>query len=204
MRIFSKNQANTLGYSITTPTPDNGAAQVLPTFTPTFNQFQTGEWRSPNGAKAGKGIPSGNFNQLLYLQVTDNTPIPDTDKRAYSYTGNLVDDGKAGTLLISRKLFWDKWLLPQLQVLNWDCELVTTDAHCSGNELAPNFRATVAVGPHASDPNRDMNNYGWTAKAGADSGSYGYTWAPNVSTITDSGGIWGSALNTYVNCRWSG
>ncbi len=143
---------------------------------------------------------AGGNNCLLYLQQTEGEVVPDPIR--YSYTGNMVDDERSGTLIISRTLFWDCWLLPELQILNFKTLLVATRAHCSNNEVQPDWDYNWKFGDDAANQanrkSKDQDSfYAWKQKP---SGSCGFTFADH-SQAEDSGGVWGSRLGCYIDCK---
>lgn len=193
---------NTLGYVLTALDSSHTPTTIAPTFMPTFNQFQTCEWRSQSDSKAVQGIPSGDNNCLLYLQMTKGSDAPDS--LHYAYTGNMVDDQETGTLFISRKLFWDKWLLPQLTVLNYKTLLVATGASCDNNEVNPNWHYDWKMGKEAADAAGRSGDqdpfYAWKSKSQGLSGPYGFVFEPSPSHWDDHRGIWGSELKCDIDC----
>lgn len=193
------NKVNTLGYVLTALDAHSKPVTIDPTFLPTFNQFQTCEWRAQSSGKAEQGLSAGDNNCLLYLQMTKGNDAP--KDLNYNYTGNMVDAGESGTLFVSRKLFWDKWLLPQLRILNCKSYLLAVGAHCSNNEVSPDFEWRWKIGDEAAkekgrgeqDPFYDFHP--------SNTQALGFSWAPGSTRQEDHGGQWGAELKAVLDCE---
>ncbi|KAI9929452.1 hypothetical protein MW887_000923 [Aspergillus wentii] len=105
---MTQRQNRTIGYGLHTRTPED-INNEAPTFPPTSLKFQTYEYIAPGKAEPEEGIPAGDNNMLLYLQMTDNQPFPTT--AILPYSGNFASKGMDGTMCIERGIFWDKYLL---------------------------------------------------------------------------------------------
>ncbi|KAI9925305.1 hypothetical protein ASPWEDRAFT_45751 [Aspergillus wentii DTO 134E9] len=98
----------TIGYGVHTPDPSSMNEQA-PTFPPTSLKFQTYEYIAPGKTAPEEGIPQGDNNMLLYLQMTENKPFPSA--AILNYSGNYAASGMDGTMAIEREIFLDKYLL---------------------------------------------------------------------------------------------
>jgi hypothetical protein len=199
---------NTLGYSMTALSNSVKPVTIAPTFLPIFNQFQTYEFRPQPDAQPVQGIPGGDNNCLLYLQMTDGDGVP--SDLNYGYTGNLTDAGESGTLLISRKLFWDKWLLPQMRVLNYKSWYFASGTRCSNNEISPNWGWWPRIGADAAQNQGKQESdsfYDFTPipKEGIDfQGNhipYGFRFTPGNTHSEDHGGGPGAELKAQLDCE---
>ncbi|KAI1130790.1 hypothetical protein F5Y10DRAFT_262734 [Nemania abortiva] len=84
---MTERRNRTIGYSMLTSKPSS-VNQQAPTFPPTSLKFQTYEYKGPGQTEATEGIPAGDNNVLLYLQMTDGEPFPPADILLYS--GNFA------------------------------------------------------------------------------------------------------------------
>jgi hypothetical protein len=188
---------NTLGYAISASKPKSAPpANQVPTFLPVWNQFQTSEWRFPADNKPKSGIPDGNNNSLMYLQMT--YPHDPPSDPHYSYTGNMVGDGESGTLFISRKLFWNDYLIPVLRQLNYNTIFQPTKAHCSNNEVEPDWQYEWSIGQPAALylKHNDMGDTFWDfAEAPTN-----WSWSHH-DRKSDSGGTFIFSLGCYIDGR---
>lgn len=200
MLLAHKKNVNTLGYAVNSLDPKNAPKSVDPTFMPYWNNFQPYAWYDAN-----KKLEDGPKNSLCYLQLAGNTKRDPPVPSLYAYTGNLVRDEEMGTLMISKDLFWNKWLLPKLRVLNIASLMVATRAHCSNWETSPDWEFEWkwgrGVGRSDDDP-----FYDWKP---ADGGNFieaalGDHWAfDDHSRADDSGGPGGSRLHCYIDCKYT-
>lgn len=192
------NKVNTLGYTLTALDAASKPKTIDPTFLPTFNQFQTCEWQDSSG-KAKQILPDGDNNCFLYLQMTKGNDVP--QDLHYNYTGNMVDAGESGTLFISRKLFWDTWLVPQLRTINYRTYLLANGTHAGGNEINPDFGWDYRIGEDAAKVkgrNEQDRFYDFNA---FDAQAHGYSWAPGSTQDESHAGIWGSELKAVLECE---
>lgn len=201
----SKTPMNTLGYALTSLDPKTPPKTIAPTFAPTFNEFQTCEWRSETDNKTVlSGIPDGDNNCLLYLQMTQHKDEP--KPLFYSYTGNLVNAGESGSLLISKDLFWNTWLLPQLLDINFKTWMRASHAHCSNNEVEPDWEFGWKVGADAAAFENRIDKfdpfYAWKPKSTDGNGPYGFTFAPGENRWDDHGGLAASQLSCDIECQF--
>ena len=207
---------NTLGYKIEALNKEFPAPKsVDPTFFPSFNEFQTYEWRDMRFN--GETTPNGPNNCFLYLQMTKGHDAP--SDLHYNYTGNLVNNSDSGTLLVSRKLFWDEWLLPKLTTLNYNTYLEATHAHCSNNEIFPDWEFGWLIGSDSASHNNRKDDqdpfYAWNKKQdgfvwGGNPFSRNNNWVPRSHGFTfdrgetnqrDTGGMLASKLECEINCK---
>jgi hypothetical protein len=203
MNSAHRAKVNTLGYSITALDPATKPTTIDPTFMPTFNEFQTCQWNDPSGNTA-TGIPAGNNNCLLYAQMTANADAP--TPLYYTYTGNMVDAGETATLFISKKVFWDEWLLPQLTTLNYQTWLVATYASCDNNEVNPNWKFNWSIGPDAATfagytDGAQNPFYAWKPKSTDGNGPYGFSFNPGSNSKEDNEGSAASKLTAHIDCK---
>lgn len=116
-----------MGWSATTDKPES-VQGLPPAFTPTGQQIQTYPYLPPGQEKPVVGLddPIANYNQLLYLNMTDNTPFP--RDRFLDYSGNWctpyapVQAPKIpeihATMCIGRDIFFSNFIIPHLTYLN--------------------------------------------------------------------------------------
>lgn len=198
----NKIPVNTLGYTLTALDPSVKPVTIDPTFLPTFNEFQMCPWKTPDG-KTGQGL-SNNNNCFCYLQMTKGDDPP--TNLHYDYTGNLVDEFESGTLFVSRKLFWDKWLLPKLTTVNFNTYLEAISATCDNDEINPNWQYAWKIGKDSATRNGRLDDqdpfYAWTPKT-VDSDPvwpYGFRWTPPSTDYVDNEGSWGAYLKAELEC----
>ncbi|KAF7586254.1 hypothetical protein BBP40_009191 [Aspergillus hancockii] len=112
---MTDRQKRTIGYGLQASDPSSVNKQA-PNFPPTSLKFQTYEYISPGKKGPEEGIPGGDNNMLLYLQMTDKKDFPSAP--ILPYTGNFVSKGMGGTMCIEKDILWDRYLLrtttPQL------------------------------------------------------------------------------------------
>lgn len=191
-------KANTLGYRLDALDPKKSPVTFNPTFQPVWNQFQTSEWRFDDG-KPKQGLTDGNNNSLLYLQMTAPHDAPKDDH--YSFTGNMVGDGESGSLFISRELFWDKWLLRELRKLSYYTLVYPTRAHCSNNELSPDWDWQWAIGEKAAQHLNFKDEFDPFYDFQPTLGNQ-FSWQWNQQhREEDSGGSLFSKLGCYIDCK---
>lgn len=184
-----KKNVNTLGYSLDAKKAQSNSQLVAPTFMPYYNNFQTYAWHNDSGK-----LEDGPKNALLYCQLAGSTQRDPPQPTYYNYTGNMVRSDDRGSLMISRVLFWDEWLLPKLRELNIVTLLVATGAHCSNNEVSPDWEFYWKAGRDIGRKDDDLF-YDWKP---SDNG-----WQFSDHThADDSGGIWGSKLHCYIDCEF--
>ncbi|KAI8959810.1 hypothetical protein F5Y11DRAFT_331865 [Daldinia sp. FL1419] len=144
----------TIGYHMLTSKPSS-VNQQAPTFPPTSLKFQTYEYIGPGQTEPAEGIPAGNNNMLLYLQMTDNKPFPPT--AILPYTGNFASRDMDGTMSIERSIFWDNYLLR----VSPATELLHTLNHATyvwikhadiDNRQSPNWEIGVGDSNHSASP----------------------------------------------------
>lgn len=126
-----------------------------PNFPPTSLKFQMYEYIGPGQTKPSEGIPAGDNNMLLYLQMTDNKPFPST--AILPYTGNFASSGMDGSICIGRNIFWDNYLLR----LSPATELLHTLNHATyvwikhadiDRTQSPNWEIGVGDSSHSASP----------------------------------------------------
>ncbi|KAI0411274.1 hypothetical protein F5X98DRAFT_383935 [Xylaria grammica] len=118
-RQLEKNSLTTLGFKLTKPKPDDKA-----TFVPTSSINESYPYYDPDGHVSGDFLTAGtagNYNCFVYLEnVRDRQGPPRilewTANLAFPAHGNFPETN--GSFVLSRQLFMEKFLLPQLQVLN--------------------------------------------------------------------------------------
>lgn len=146
-------------------------------------------------------VASGDYNCLVYAQMTTSSPEPSH----YFYTGNLVEPGGRATLLMTRRNFWDKWLLPKLQKFNFATWLTGAYTHNSGREGTEDWDWGYKFGADAlSSWNDDANakdfnykGYQWNKKApGTD---FGFWWNPGLSHDESHHGVPGSEVKNDLD-----
>lgn len=194
LEVARHHGVNLLGYQLTANKSTTLPTTFAPTFQPVWNAFQTSEWHFADN-KPKQGIPDGHNNSLMYLQMTlPHDPPADSH---YVYTGNMVGDGESGSLFISRKLFWDKFLLPVLRHLNYSILFQPTNAHCSNNEADEEWEWHWAVG---NDAAKNLKQVESDSFYDFKENQAGLDWTFDYQhRESDSGGIWGSRLGCYID-----
>lgn len=116
------------------------------------------------------------------------------------WTGNLVEKDHKGTLMLSRDVFWGKWLLPELQKLNYVSLLSEPWCHNSGTEGSENFDWGWKVGkdaishwPNAAPQDDTFLGYVWNPKD-----KDGFWWNPGETMYDDNGGGPLSRVEQYL------
>jgi hypothetical protein len=147
-------QNRTIGYGIHSTTPQTVNSEA-PQVVPTSLRFQTYEYIAPGKDEAQEGIPEGDNNMLLYLQMTNNERFPIALDTHLKYTGNFVSRGMGGTMCIRRDILWDQYLLrsnsPLLQMLNQ-----VTYAWVKDYNIESSYKTDVTIAlseaSHGDDP----------------------------------------------------
>ncbi|KAL4745721.1 hypothetical protein BDW72DRAFT_198384 [Aspergillus terricola var. indicus] len=197
-------KTRTIGYALRTNDPRSVNSDA-PTFPPTSLKFQTYEYKAPgHESEPGKdGIGVGDNNVLLYL-ITDNEDIPNII--GLPWNGNLVEDGKEGTVCVATKLIWDDYLLRKtspllLHSLNQAiyARIKSTD---QSNSL--NLKFDIGIGSFG----RSNDFYYWEpVHTWADMANpVQWTWAPNEPEQTDDHGVdhtGNDANHLTINCKVS-
>lgn len=105
---LTDREKRTVGYALQTEKP-HSVNEEAPSFPPTSLTFQTYPYIAAGEAEGKEGIPDGDNNMLLYLQMTDNRDFP--PDRFLQNAGNFINAGMDGTMCIERGIFWDRYLL---------------------------------------------------------------------------------------------
>lgn len=151
---MTERRNRTIGYNMLTSKPSS-VNQQAPTFPPTSLKFQTYEYIGPGQTKPSEGIPAGDNNMLLYLQMTDNKPFPPTT--ILPYTGNFASSGMDGSMCIGRNIFWDNYLLrvspatELLHTLNHATYVWIKHADIDRTQ-SPNWEIGVGDSSHSASP----------------------------------------------------
>ena len=161
---------------------------IAPSFPPEDVLFQTYPFKNPSGAAISEEDKSR--NALLYLE-TCIKPVPtDTFLR---WTGNFItnsDDGKAnvnGSMFISRKLFFDNFLLPLLKEFNIRTQITPTYANNWIDGLMFKFRWDFMVGWDPAHTSVSDPYYNWTP----DIVNHKFTWNKIKNDAKDTAGSTG-------------
>lgn len=131
----------------------------------------------------------------------------DPNPNYYAYTGNLNDPTQQGTMMLSQDIFWNQWLLPLLQELNYQTWLTGAECHNSGREGSEDWKWGYQLGPEAipswKDPNaKDVSYSGYAWNKITDGKSFGFNWN-KYSEDSASHGPSGSNVSNYVKCKLS-
>ncbi|KAL2821454.1 hypothetical protein BDW59DRAFT_164189 [Aspergillus cavernicola] len=150
---MTDRRKRTIGYGLRTANPESVNKQA-PSFSPTSLKFQTYEYIAPGKKDPEEGIPEGDNNMLLYLQMTDKKDFP--PEAILPYTGNFVSNGMGGTMCIEKGIFWDRYLLrkttPQLlHLFNNSTYAWAKSADLTDIEH-PDWEVGVGGSGHAGDP----------------------------------------------------
>jgi hypothetical protein len=170
--LASQEVANTgtVGYSWTTKHPAK-AYPNAPSFPPTDLIFQCYPYYAEGQKIPTEGLgPAGDYNMLLYLEMTGNRPPP--KERSLTYTGNWATPSIPASMCISTEVFWNDYLLqdstmgPLLVLMNqatW-VEAVATTADYFKDSYS------YTIGAHFG---HDSDFWAWTPK----SNNLGWTWS---------------------------
>lgn len=188
----------TIGYGIRSENSSTVNNQA-PQFIPTSLRFQTYEYRAPGKNEPTEGIPDGNNNMLLYLQMTNKDEFP--SDALLEYTGNFALKGMGGTMCIRRDIFWDQYLLrsdsPLLQMLN-QVTYAWVEYHRMDSVTKAEF--TIALG---DDNHRDDLSFFKWRPVGSDSLRWSFLPDEEREQHTTDDESWGSAYGRlYINCRF--
>lgn len=117
-------------------------------------KFQIYEYIAPGKTEPEEGIPQGDNNMLLYLQMTDKKPFPSAPILPYS--GNFVPKEIDGTMCIERGIFWDNYLLRKtapehLHTLNHATYAWIQHADVDNTQY-PNWEIGVGDSIHSAKP----------------------------------------------------
>jgi hypothetical protein len=141
----------TIGYGLRSEDPP-AVNLPAPELVPTSLKFLTDEYRSPGQHEGEEGIPQGDTNMLLYLQMTNNDPFPGNE--ILPYTGNFVSKGMPATMCIRRDIFWDQYLLrehsPLLQMFN-ETTYLFIGHHRMPDLYHPEYEIKVGNSSHATE-----------------------------------------------------
>lgn len=122
--LLKQGGHNILGHAISVP-DSTVANPEAPTFPPTKLQLQTYAYRSGG---TGAVQPGNGYNSLLFLEMTGpgDRPLPTA---MLNWSGNFIIPNLAGTMAISKRNFWDGYLLPKLEAINKSTLLIITDVN---------------------------------------------------------------------------
>ncbi|PGH11685.1 hypothetical protein AJ79_04708 [Helicocarpus griseus UAMH5409] len=99
---------STIGYSLKTDKPET-VNESAPTFPPTAQKSQTYPYRAPESKGAVEGLKDGENNMILYMEMTQNLPLP--SETILPYSGNFVTPDIDGTICLESSIFVDGYLL---------------------------------------------------------------------------------------------
>ncbi|KAJ3545796.1 hypothetical protein NM208_g2330 [Fusarium decemcellulare] len=110
--INNSGSHNVLGYAVKA---DNAAAipKSAPSFPPTSVRLQTINYR-PDG-DASKSTSDHDHNAFLFTEMTELRQMPTTDLQ---WSGDWFYESIGGTMVMSRRVFWERFLLEKLKVTN--------------------------------------------------------------------------------------
>ncbi|KAI0185778.1 hypothetical protein EV127DRAFT_484805 [Xylaria flabelliformis] len=115
-RELERDSLTTLGFKLTKPKIDDN-----PTFVPTSLVHSSYPYVNPQGNVGGDPLTGGIYNCFLYLETVGERPGP---PRLLEWSANLAFPAgggfseTSGSFVLSRQLFMEQFLLPQLQELN--------------------------------------------------------------------------------------
>ncbi|KAI0448400.1 hypothetical protein F5B21DRAFT_121905 [Xylaria acuta] len=162
----------TLGLEVQIPDPVNDA-EARPTFVPTSLVLQSYPYISNEDYEiavkqnaAPQGVLGDEWNCLTYCETCDGRKLP--GRRLMRFSGNLaipagsseqskgLKEDVAGTFVMDRRLFFDKYLLPELQEFCLGSQIIPlrpkmyTDRSLSGVEACIS-KPVIACGAIPSD-----------------------------------------------------
>ncbi|KAF4954224.1 hypothetical protein FGADI_5437 [Fusarium gaditjirri] len=110
--INNSGSHNILGYAVKA---DNASAipKSAPSFPPTSLRLQTINYR-PNG-DVSKSATDHDHNAFLFTEMTEFRDMPTADLQ---WSGDWFYESIGGTMVISRRVFWEKFMLEKLKVTN--------------------------------------------------------------------------------------
>jgi hypothetical protein len=117
-----EHHLNVIGYSLTRqkPTSRSPERDWVSTFTPTIIDYAPYAWIDPRHPTVERdGLPQ---NALAILTYADNSRRSTHAPPGLQHSGAFVDEGAA--FCMNRDLFWSRYLLPILQVINQKTELI--------------------------------------------------------------------------------
>jgi hypothetical protein len=145
--INTTPKKGTIGYALNTANPET-VNVAAPTFPPTSFRFQNYEYIAPGSSTPTDGAGAkGDNNVLCYLEMTENRPLP---VELLTYSGNFVTPDMDGTIVISRGIFLDRYLLKTSEPVLLNILNRYTYAWIAGNRN---------VQPHTEyyDPKKNLN-----------------------------------------------
>ena len=178
-------------------------AVVPGTFPPTSLNLQEYEYKDPSKTDTSN-------NCLVYAQMVEINGIADPvpNPPYYFYTGNIVDAGKHGTMMISQKAFWTNWLLPLMQEVNYLTWINQAYVHNSGIEGSEDWTWGCKIGVDAANGKTHADPvYAWTQGVATPATTapnpvanaiVQWTWDGGESRDDANHGIDGSLVQSYL------
>ncbi|KAE8155241.1 hypothetical protein BDV25DRAFT_125962 [Aspergillus avenaceus] len=208
---FTDQQKRTIGYGLQTAKPDTVNSQA-PSFPPTSLKFQTYEYIAPGQKDPKEGIPDGDNNVLLYLQMTGNHDFP--SGAILNYSGNFVPDGMRGTMCFERNIIWDQYLLretePQLLHMLNRSTYLWVDSGSVSDPFHPEFKIGMGDTSHPGNlgffqwnsVNGQPMNWEWQPKNSEQhiDKIYDGTTENHLSTSSNSSAIYASG-ESHINVQ---
>ena len=200
-----------LGYAITVPDP-KVTNPYAPTFSPMSVTFQTMENRDSDTNAAQPGL-----NCFLFCEMTSNLTPPDY----INWTENWVDQGKSGTMVISKKNFWDNFFVIHSTFLNrmaldmlnrlayaldnsgdlnkWDVSWQFSTQRPSDGELAWKSTKEQSMSYYwsHSEPKHTVDIYDKYARNCDTKVDVALDTGANVITVTASSHVWREYIHIY-------
>lgn len=152
---------NVLGYAVKVDADQaKKVAKSDPSFPPTAVRLQTINFR-PEG-KHDKASPTDGRNAFLFTEMTGaDGPTRPQKANDLPWSGDFFYNSLGGTLVMSRRIFWDKFIKERLHVVN-------KNAIYALNEVAKNI-APPNLRTHASwwlSDNDTVGEGGWSSTDG--------------------------------------
>ncbi|KAL8808951.1 MAG: hypothetical protein Q9200_003857 [Gallowayella weberi] len=183
-----QDQVIDICYHGTAPDKSSIVNPIAPSFPPEDVLFQTYPFKNPNGAAISEADKS--MNALLYLE-TCIKPVP--TNTLLNWTGNFItngDDGKAnvnGSMFISRKLFFERFLLPLLKEFNLRSQITPTSAKNWIDGLMFKFQWGFMSGWDPAHTSVSDSYYDWTSNIP----NRKFTWSKTKADAKDNAGSTG-------------
>ena len=163
IRWLSTGPFSVLGYAIKVeeklPTMDVGA----PLFPPTAVKCRTQEYVpcTEDFKKLSQG--RGGLDAFIFAEMTENRPFPPIPYNP-SAAGNWIIGGVDASLTMSRRVFWDRYLLDRFQLLNIQCmDLANNSLYWVGGQAASAFITRpwrLSTAPKPTSAPWTMSDYG--------------------------------------------
>jgi hypothetical protein len=204
VRHLATGPYSVLGYAIKVEDKSELNKLAAPSFPATKVKCSTQDYRPQTDDFKNQFPQRGGLDALIFEEMTGDSDFPDLPYYP-SKAGNWIVGGVSASLTMSKKIFWESYLLEKLKYLNMQCITVANDSwywvrqwkdfKMTGNDWILDKESKPTAAPWTSG--ETSATFNWTTKNENKNNSFfGGQWRDNWYTTISNSMQWNEARST--------